>query len=47
MSFTVCVLRINGRVILGESDTECYCVCREYVRGQYREELILNIMVFV
>ena len=36
-----------GRAIKRRTDTECYCVCFRVWRGQYREELILNVTVYV
>ena len=39
----------RAAVICGQrgTDTECYCVCCDVLGGQYREELILNVTVFV
>jgi hypothetical protein len=34
--------------VLRGTDTECYCPCCEFlVEWEYREEVILNIIVFV
>jgi hypothetical protein len=36
-----------GRAIERGTDTECYCVCCEGLRREYRKELTLNVIVFV
>ena len=42
------VVRVWGEGNIERTDTECYCVCCEGLGGgQYRQELILNVTVFV
>jgi hypothetical protein len=45
----LCFLRVSDEEgLLRGNDTECYCVCCEFlVEREYREELILNVSVFV
>ena len=43
----LCLFQRLGRAILRGTDTEYYCVFVSDWGGQYTEELILNVAVFV